>query len=68
MNTTSDTVTVKRYPTKLAVRCPQCQHQGVVELFLDRPPKLKCTKCGNRDPIITSRDSTRTWKARRRGT
>jgi ribosomal protein S27E len=49
----------------LHIRCQQCQHQGVVSAFLDRPLKLKCTRCGNRDPIVTSRDQTRTWKRRK---
>jgi ribosomal protein S14 len=57
-------IPVRRYPTRLHVRCPQCARQGIAECFLDTPPKLRCTKCGNRDPIITSRDSTRTWKRR----
>jgi uncharacterized protein (DUF983 family) len=67
MNTTSDTIPVRRFPTKLHIRCPQCAHQGFVEAFLDKLPKLYCSKCGNKAPIITSRDQTRTWSARRRG-
>jgi uncharacterized protein (DUF983 family) len=63
----SDAASIRKYPTRLHVRCPQCQHQGVVEAFLDKPPKLRCTKCGNRNPIITSRDRTRAWSAQRRG-
>jgi DNA-directed RNA polymerase subunit RPC12/RpoP len=58
---------VQRYPTKLQVRCPQCSHAGVVEVFLDKPPKLKCTKCGSRDAIVVTRDRTRTWSGQRRG-
>jgi hypothetical protein len=60
-------VTIRRLPTRLHVRCGQCSHQGVVEVFLDTPPKLICTKCGNKNPIITSRDRTRAWSAQRRG-
>jgi DNA-directed RNA polymerase subunit RPC12/RpoP len=60
-------VTVRKFPTKLAVRCPRCQHQGVVAVFLDKPPKLRCAKCGSRDPIIVQRDRTRTWARQRRG-
>jgi hypothetical protein len=55
-------IPIRRFPTRLHVRCVQCQHQGFVVAFLDRPPKLRCTRCGNRDPIITDRDCTRTWK------
>jgi hypothetical protein len=62
-----DETRIRRYPTRLHARCPQCSHQGIVELFLDTPPKLKCTKCGNRNPIITSRDRTRAWAGQRRG-
>lgn len=58
---------VRKFPTKLAVRCPQCQHQGVVTVFLDKPPKLHCSKCGSKNPIIDQRDQTRNWAARRRG-
>jgi uncharacterized protein (DUF983 family) len=58
---------IRKYPTRLHVRCPQCQHQGIVHAFLDKPLKLRCTKCGNRDPIVTSRDRSRLWAARRRG-
>jgi hypothetical protein len=36
--------TIKKYPTKLAVRCPACRHAGVVAVFLDKPLKLKCSK------------------------
>jgi transcription elongation factor Elf1 len=51
--------TVRKFPTKLQVRCPQCQHAGVVEVFLDKPPKLHCSRCGNKNPIIVQRDRTR---------
>jgi hypothetical protein len=48
--------------------CPQCSHQGIVEQFLDAPPKLKCTRRANRKPIITSRDRTRAGRATARET
>jgi uncharacterized protein (DUF983 family) len=63
----SNAASIRKYPTRLHVRCPQCQHQGIVAAFLDKPPKLRCSKCGNRDPIVTTRDRTRAWSARRRG-
>jgi uncharacterized protein (DUF983 family) len=42
-------VPIRKFPTHLAVRCPRCGQQGVVEAFIDRPPKLKCSRCGSRD-------------------
>jgi transcription elongation factor Elf1 len=60
-------VQVRRYPTKLQVRCPQCRHQGVVSVFIDKPLKLKCSRCGNRNPIVVTRDRTRVWAGQRRG-
>lgn len=58
--------TIRKYPTRLQVRCPQCQHQGVIAVFLDKPLKLKCSRCGNRDPIVVTRDRTRVWSGERR--
>ena len=58
---------IKKFPTRLMVSCPQCSHQGVVEIFLDKPLKLKCSRCGNRNPIIPTRDRTRVWAGHRRG-
>ena len=63
---TLDALQVRRVPTKLHIRCP-CGHQGSVEVFLDKPPRLRCVKCGNRNPIICSRDRSRVWSAQRRG-
>jgi hypothetical protein len=62
----SSGVTVRRFPTRLHVRC-QCGHQSCVSVFLNAPLKLKCSKCGNRNPIVTSRDRTRVWAGQRRG-
>jgi hypothetical protein len=62
----SSAVTVCRYPTKLHIRC-QCGHQSHVAVFLDKPLKLKCTKCANRNPIVTSRDQSRVWSGQRMG-
>ena len=61
-----DAPVIRRFPTRLAVRCPQCGHQGVVEAFIDRPPKLKCSRCGSRDAIVVTRDRTRSWSGQRR--
>jgi ribosomal protein S27E len=60
-------IIIRKYPTRLQVRCPDCLHQGVVAAFLDKPLKLKCSKCGNRNPIVVTRDRTRAWSAQRRG-
>jgi hypothetical protein len=58
---------VRKFPTRLNLRCGACGHQGVAEAFLDKPPKLVCTKCGNRNPIIIDRDRMQGWARRRRG-
>ncbi len=64
MNIESDPhIEVRKFPTRLHVRCSLCAHQGVVEVFLNKPPKLVCIKCGNKNPIVTSRDRTRAWGA-----
>jgi ribosomal protein S27AE len=60
-----DAPTIRRYPTRLHVRCPQCGHQGVVAAFLDKPLKLKCSKCGSRDAIVVTRDRMRAWSGQR---
>jgi len=63
MNTT--TVPVRRFPTRLHVRCGKCQHQAFITIFISKPPRLRCTKCGSRSAIIVSRDKTERWSARR---
>ena len=60
-----NTIPIRRYPTRLHVRCGKCQHQGYVTVFLDRPPKLRCTHCGSRAAIIVTRDRTQAWSSRR---
>jgi DNA-directed RNA polymerase subunit RPC12/RpoP len=60
-------VTVKRYPTRLHARCGTCGHQGQITAFIDKPLKLKCTKCGSRDAIVVTRDRMRGWSRRRIG-
>jgi transcription elongation factor Elf1 len=61
------TVPVRRFPTKIHVRCAACGHQGFAKVFLvkgwDR--KLKCSKCGSRTAIVVTRDRTQAWSARR---
>jgi hypothetical protein len=63
----SDALVIRKYPTRLAVRCPQCERQAQVELFLDQVRRLRCSRCGSRDVIVVSRDRLRSWSARRRG-
>lgn len=50
-------VPVRRFPTKIHVRCRACGHQGVPKVFLDRPLKLVCKACGKRDYIVHERDT-----------
>ena len=61
---TLDDLQVRRVPTKLHIRC-QCGHQGSVEVFLDKPPRLRCSKCGSRAAIVVQRDRTAAWSSRR---
>jgi ribosomal protein S14 len=58
-------VEIKRYPTKLHVRCSRCPHQGVVKAFIDKPPRLRCSQCGSRAAIIVQRDRSHMWSKRR---
>jgi len=61
-------IPVRKYPTRLHCICAACGHQGSALVFLDKPPKLKCKKCGSRDVIVASRDNaSRTWSRRRLG-
>jgi hypothetical protein len=66
MSTTTAAI-IKRYPTKLAVRCGACGRQNVVEIFLHQVQRLKCSKCGSRNVVIISRDRLEGWSRRRRG-
>ncbi len=65
--TTIATTIIKKYPTRLAIRCGSCGHQGSATVYLDKPPRLKCSKCKSRDAIICSRDRSATWSNQRRG-
>jgi hypothetical protein len=58
---------IKRYPTRLEIRCVQCRRRKIVAVFLDKPPRFVCKKCGDRNPIVTTRDRTRQWANQRRG-
>jgi hypothetical protein len=63
----STAVTVRRFPTKLFVRCGNCGHAGTVSTYINTSPKLVCSKCGCRNPIVSGRDELRAWANRRRG-
>lgn len=58
----ASTPRVQRYRTRLAVTCLACKHQGTVAVFLDKPPKLVCSKCGSRDATVAGRDTMRAMK------
>jgi ribosomal protein S14 len=61
-------VAIREYPTRLSVRCVECGHQAEVSVFLDRgPPRLRCSVCGNPDPIINGKDYSRQWSRQRKG-
>jgi len=60
-----DTVPIRRFPTRLHVKCGKCLHQGFVTAFIDTPPKLRCSKCGSRTAVIVARDRTQAWSSRR---
>jgi hypothetical protein len=47
-------------------RRPLCLHQGTVSTFITKVPKLVCKKCGNRDVVITARDTMRGLKNKKR--
>lgn len=59
-------VQVTRYPTKLMIQCPQCRHMGMIAIFLEHVDKLKCSRCGNRNPIVQNREPLRRWAKQRR--
>jgi|tagenome__1003787_1003787.scaffolds.fasta_scaffold19422794_2 DNA-directed RNA polymerase subunit RPC12/RpoP len=60
-------VEIKRYPTRLGVRCGDCGREATVTVFLDQTSRLRCSKCGSRQVIIASRDRMSGWARRRRG-
>jgi len=60
-------VEMRRYPTRLHLRCAGCDHQGTASLYLDQARRLKCSRCGSRQIVIVERDRTQSWARRRRG-
>jgi predicted nucleic acid-binding Zn ribbon protein len=63
----AETVAIRRFPTKLYCRCAACGHQGVVQTYINTSPKLKCSRCGARNPHVGGRDFLRRWANQRRG-
>jgi Zn finger protein HypA/HybF involved in hydrogenase expression len=63
----TDAVTIKRYPTRLHLRCASCQHEAQVSLFLEQVKRLRCRKCGSRNVTVISRDRLAAWSRRRHG-
>jgi hypothetical protein len=53
-------------PSAPHARCPLCLHQGTVSTFITKVPNLVCKKCGNRDVVITARDTMRGLKNKKR--
>jgi hypothetical protein len=62
-----DQTAIRRYPTKLHLRCSCCQRQSVKAIFLIDVPRLRCRECGARNPVVLSRDRLQAWARRRRG-
>ena len=59
---------VKRYPTRLHLRCSSCQHEGTASLYLDQVKRLRCKVCNSRNIVIVERDGrSQSWSRRRRG-
>jgi Zn finger protein HypA/HybF involved in hydrogenase expression len=63
----AETVAVRRFPTRLYVRCRTCMHEAQVKLFLDQVQRLRCSRCGSRNVTVISRDRLAAWSTRRRG-
>ena len=61
-----DEVRVKRLPTWISVRCPDCRHSARIAIHLELVPRLKCSRCGHRNPIVGGREPLRTWAKYRR--
>jgi hypothetical protein len=62
-----NTVPIRKYPTRLLVKCGKCLHRGAAVAFIDKPPRLKCSRCGSRAAVIISRDVVAERQPLRRG-
>jgi hypothetical protein len=65
--TGTNVVAIKRYPTRLHLRCRGCAHEGVASIFLEQVQRLRCKRCGSRNVTVISRDRLAAWSTRRRG-
>jgi Zn finger protein HypA/HybF involved in hydrogenase expression len=65
--TTTAAVAVRRFPTKLHLRCRGCLHEGVAQIFLEQVQRLRCKRCGSRNIAVLARDRLAAWSTRRRG-
>jgi Zn ribbon nucleic-acid-binding protein len=59
-------VPIKRYPTRLDIKCPACRRKATVEVMLTDVAKLKCSRCGHRNPLIVGRAPMQAWARSRR--
>lgn len=58
---------IRKYPTKLHLRCSGCNRQSFATIFLNDVPRLRCRTCGARNPDVLSRDRLASWSRQRRG-
>jgi hypothetical protein len=45
---------------------PACRHKATVEIDLRDVAKLRCKRCGHRDPLIVGRAPMQAWARSRR--
>lgn len=53
--------------TWITVRCVACGHSARIGIHLEHVGKLKCSKCGDKHPIVAGREPLRQWAKYRRG-
>jgi hypothetical protein len=57
---------IQKAPTRLDLKCPRCGRCASVTVELRPGLKLRCSRCGLKDPLIAGRDQLRTWASYRR--
>jgi Zn ribbon nucleic-acid-binding protein len=57
---------VIKLPTWITVTCPSCRHQAHMAIRLENVGKMRCSRCGCRDPIVAGREPLRSWSRYRR--
>ena len=67
MGEAQNIVTVRRFPTRLHLRCLGCLHEAQAKLFLEQVQRLRCKRCGSRNVTVISRDRLAAWSRRRQG-